>query len=81
MKVDLYSVALIALLAIFLLIADRILRINPYLAKEGFVVAGQPQRCGAGLEPCPFPGRCMNGFCYTSDTPQMYDRNPLPVLP
>jgi hypothetical protein len=33
------------------------------------------------LEPCPFPLRCMNGFCMSSDQPQLYDRNPLPVTP
>jgi len=81
MKVDLYTLGLVALLALVLLVADRIFRINPFLAREGFQVAGQPQRCGVDLEPCPFPKRCMNGFCYLSDTPQMYDRNPLPVLP
>jgi hypothetical protein len=81
MKVDLYSVALIALLAIFLLVADRVLRINPLLAREGFQIYGQPQRCGTDLEPCPFPKRCMNGFCQKSDIPEMHDRNPLPVLP
>jgi hypothetical protein len=81
MKLDLHHVWLIAALAFLLLVADRILRINPYLAAEGFQVYGQPQRCGTDLEPCPFPKRCMNGFCYASDTPQMYDRNPLPVLP
>jgi hypothetical protein len=81
MKVDLYSVGLIAVLAIFLLVADRFLRINPYLASEGFQVYGQPQRCGTDLEPCPFPKRCMNGFCQISNIPELHDRNPLPVVP
>ena len=81
MTVELYSVALIAALAIFLLVADRILRINPLLAREGFQIYGQPQRCGVDLDPCPFPKRCMNGFCMSSDQPQLYDRNPLPVTP
>jgi len=81
MKVDLYSVGLIAALAIILLLADRVYRINPYLAREGFQIYGQPQRCGTDLEPCPFPKRCMNGFCQVSDIPEMHDRNPLPVLP
>jgi len=81
MKVDLYSVGLIAALAIILLLADRVYRINPYLAQEGFQIYGQPQRCGLDLEPCPFPKRCMNGFCQKSDIPEMHDRNPLPVLP
>ena len=81
MNIDIYSIGLIAVLAIFLLVADRMFRINPFLASEGFEVYGQPQRCGVDLEPCPFPKRCINGFCYAEDTPQMYDRNPLPVLP
>jgi hypothetical protein len=33
------------------------------------------------MAPCPFPMRCMNGYCHTQDQPQMYDRNPLPVVP
>jgi hypothetical protein len=81
MRVDFFLIGFIAALAILLLVADRMYRINPYLAMEGFRVAGQPQRCGADLEPCPHPKRCMNGYCYGSDTPQMYDRNPLPVVP
>lgn len=82
MKADIYMIGILAALAITLLIADRFFRINPYLAKEGFQVYGQPQRCGeAGLHPCPFPKRCMNGFCQSSNIPEMTDRNPLPVVP
>ena len=81
MEVDLYSLGILLLLAVMLLIADRVYRINPILFAEGFQVAGYPERCGIDLAPCPFPKRCMNGFCYASDEPQLYDRNPLPVLP
>ena len=81
MRVDLHTIALFGVLALLLLVADRLFRINPYLASEGFQVLYQPQRCGLDLEPCPFPKRCMNGFCHSEDTPQMYDRNPLPVVP
>jgi hypothetical protein len=81
MNIDLYSIGIIALLAFLFLVADRIIRINPILASEGFQVYGQPQRCGTDLEPCPFPKRCMNGFCYNTNEPQLYDRNPLPVVP
>jgi hypothetical protein len=81
MNIDLYSISIIALLAIVLLVADRMIRINPILANEGFQVYGQPQRCGTDLEPCPFPKRCINGFCYNTNEPQLYDRNPLPVVP
>jgi hypothetical protein len=81
MKVDLQLIILIGTLALGLLVADRLFRINPYLGIEGFQFLQQPQRCGVDLEPCPFPKRCMNGYCFAEDTPQMYDRNPLPVLP
>jgi len=81
MKPELYSALVLGGLALCLLVADRIFRINPLLAREGFQVFGQPQRCGLELPPCAFPDRCMNGFCRSSDTPQLYDRNPLPVTP
>ena len=81
MKAGLYCLGMISVIAIGLLIADRFYRINPILMQEGFQVAGQPQRCGVDLTPCPFPMRCMNGYCHTQDEPQMYDRNPLPVVP
>lgn len=71
----------IAGIALALLIVDRFIRINPYLALEGFKVAGQPQRCGVDLEPCPHPLKCMNSFCADTETPKIVDRNPLPVLP
>lgn len=78
MKEGLYCLGMISVIAIGLLIADRVYRINPML--EGFQV-GQPQQCGVDMTPCPFPMRCMNGYCHTQDQPQMYDRNPLPVVP
>jgi len=81
MQVDTYSIGVILALALLLLVADRIFRINPFLAREGFQLYADPQRCGVDLPPCPFPKRCMNGFCYKSDEPQLRDRNPLPVLP
>jgi hypothetical protein len=76
---DIYALVFIAIIAIGLLIADRFLRINPMIY-EGFQL-GQPQRCGVDMLPCTFPTRCMNGFCRSSDLPQLYDRNPLPVTP
>lgn len=69
----------IALIAIALLLADRVIRINPYLVEEGFMSGGG--RCGVDLPPCDFPLRCMNGFCRSDKQPQLYDRNPLPVTP
>jgi hypothetical protein len=52
------------------------------LELEGFLSGGgQPQRCGVDLAPCPHPQKCMNSFCAGTDTPQLRDRNPLPVVP
>jgi len=76
---EIYALIFIAIIAIGLLVADRFLRINPMIY-EGFQL-GQPERCGVDMPPCAFPTRCMNGFCRSSDQPQLYDRNPLPVAP
>ena len=81
MSGELYSALIVGLIAFILLVVDRFVRINPILVSEGFRISGYPMRCGTDLPPCDFPMRCMNGFCYGTDTPQMYDRNPLPVLP
>ena len=71
----------ISIIAVTLLIFDRLYRINPFLASEGFQISGYPMRCGIELPPCPHPKRCMNGFCRGEEQPQLYDRNPLPVVP
>ena len=83
MSFDLTAVFVIALLALGLLIADRYIRINHVLELEGFLSgsAEGPQRCGVDLAPCPHPKKCMNSFCAGTDSPQMHDRNPLPVVP
>jgi hypothetical protein len=81
MNVDWHAVGIVGVLAIMLLVADRYYRINPFLVREGFQLYGAPQRCGVDLPPCNFPDKCANGFCRGSDTPQLHDRNPLPVLP
>ena len=81
MNTEVTAIVVIAAIAVVLLIVDRYIRINPYLAYEGFVVGGQPQRCGVDLEPCPHPLKCMNSFCGTQETLQLRDRNPLPVVP
>ena len=75
------AIAFVAILAIGLLVADRYLRINLFMLREGFQVAGQPQRCGTDLAPCPHPLKCMNSFCGSQETAQLKDRNPLPVTP
>jgi hypothetical protein len=81
MKLDIHLIILIGSVAIALLLADRLFRINPFLVSEGFQISGYPTRCGTDLPPCPHETRCMNGFCRGTDTPQLYDRNPLPVTP
>jgi hypothetical protein len=81
MTPELYSVLLLGCVAVGLLIADRIYRINPFLIREGFVSGGAYTRCGVDLPPCPFGTRCMNGICANPVQVQRIDRNPLPVLP
>lgn len=81
MSDEFYSVLILGIIAISLIVIDRIVRINPFLVAEGFQVAGYPIRCGTDLPPCPHPKRCMNGFCRETGQPQLYDRNPLPVIP
>ena len=80
MSPEVYSVLIVGCLAVALLVADRIYRINPFLQKEGFI-SGAYTRCGVDLPPCPFGTRCMNGICGNPQQVQLYDRNPLPVLP
>lgn len=81
MSIELTAILVIAAIAIALLVFDRYFRINPLLGVEGFLSGGQPQRCGVDMEPCPHPQKCMNSFCSDTDTPQLRDRNPLPVMP
>lgn len=81
MTSDIYNILLVGLFAFALLVIDRHVRINPFLANEGFQVHGYPTRCGTDLPPCSHGKRCMNGFCRSEDIVQLYDRNPLPVVP
>jgi hypothetical protein len=82
MDVDLKAILIIGAIALVLLIADRYIRINHVLELEGFLSGGgAPQRCGVDLDPCPHPQKCMNSFCADTKSPQLYDRNPLPVVP
>ena len=74
-------ILVVAAIALALLVADRYLRINQYLALEGFMSGGGSQRCGVDLEPCPHPLKCMNSFCADTVQPPLHDRNPLPVVP
>ena len=81
MSQDIYGVVILGAIAIALLVLDRFIRINPFLVREGFQVAGYSTRCGTDLPPCQHPKRCINGFCCTLDSVQLRDRNPLPVMP
>ena len=75
-------IALLVLIAFGLLVLDRMVRITPFLEREGYKsYSGGLQRCGVDMEPCPHPLKCMNGLCRTVDQPELVDRNPLPVLP
>jgi hypothetical protein len=67
-------------LALGLLLVDRVMRISPFLERQGFQGLGGPQRCGVTMAPCPHPLRCINGFCRSENTPAL-GVNPLPVLP
>lgn len=80
MSPEVYSVLIVGCIAVALLVADRIYRINPFLQKEGFL-SGSYTRCGVDLPPCAFGTRCMNGICGDPRQLQLQDRNPLPVLP
>jgi len=80
MSPEVYSVLILGCLAVALLVADRLYRINPFLVEEGFL-GGSYKRCGVDLAPCPFGTRCINGICGNPQQLQLHDRNPLPVLP
>ena len=83
MSPEVYSVLMLGCMAVALLVADRIYRINPFLRGqgEGFVIGNRYIRCGVDLPPCAFGTRCMNGICDNPVQAQLRDRNPLPVLP
>lgn len=64
-----------------LVILFGFLFLNRYVALDGFL-GERLQRCGVGMAPCPHGTRCVNGFCRSdAQPPQLYDRNPLPVVP
>lgn len=81
MSNKIYTALVLVSIAFALLVADRMFRITPFLVREGFFAGNGPNRCGTDLPPCDFPKRCMNGFCRGTEQPQLYDRNPLPVVP
>lgn len=83
----------IGLVAIVLLVLDRILRIQPFLMnrvvqREGFqhqvflpAMGRRATACGVGLMPCPESTKCGNGLCISVDPVPLVEKYPLPVLP
>lgn len=83
--------------AVGLLVADRILRIQPFLNSlyggaptDGFqdrvrvngTTSRLGARCGVDVGGCPEGLRCGNGFCIEQEPPHFTeDREPVPVLP
>ena len=74
---------IIMVLGLTLLVLDRVYRIGPFFAKEGFDILGnsQIQMCGVDHPPCNFPLRCANGFCRSDEQKVLTERRPLPVVP
>ena len=76
-------------IGVILLFVDRIMRIQPMItagtAREGFQMpvlwSGKPRICGVGIESCPDPTKCGNGFCIGTDPVSLVEKMPLPVLP
>jgi hypothetical protein len=71
MKVSLFDISMILLVAIILLALDRYYRI------EGFI---NPNQCGVGLPSCPNGTKCINGYCKSTDVPKLKPTM-LPVFP
>lgn len=75
MKINLSDFAILIGVGLFLLLCDRIFRINKYI--DNFE---NPTRCGVDLPPCAFGKRCMNGFCVLDSVP-ILKPTMLPVFP
>lgn len=71
------SILILLAIALALLVADRFLRIRPFL--EGF--ENGTQRCGVDMAPCPAGTVCANGFCIRQDPPTIPADTGLPVFP
>ena len=84
-----WQISVILGVAIILLFIDRVARIQPMItagtAREGFQMPilwkGSATRCGVGIESCPDPTKCGNGFCIGTDPVPLVEKMPLPVLP
>jgi hypothetical protein len=80
----------ITCIAVALLIADRILRIQPFIInnvaqREGFQMPilnnGRARACGVGMLSCPESTKCGNGLCISVDPVPLVEKYPLPVMP
>jgi hypothetical protein len=70
---------ILVVVAFFLVLCDRVLRIN-----EGFAnwdTSIPEGMCGVGLAPCPFGTACINGYCKTTQPPTLPYFSDLPVKP
>ena len=71
--------------ALVLLIADRYIRIQPYVQRiksvtEPFQMPPRgSRRCGLGLPRC--SNKCGNGICISTEPKPLVEKNPLAVLP
>ena len=85
---------LLGIIAVGLLLLDRVIRLQPYLNKmkcnsakdiEGFqapvLSKGRARACGVGMEPCISPSKCGNGLCISTDPKPLVEKYPLPVRP
>jgi hypothetical protein len=89
---DIQLIGIVLLIAVGLVVLDRIVRIEPFLEAQGqgswfwswfngLSFSPRIQRCGVDMAPCPHPLKCINGFCRSPGKPILYDKNPLPVVP
>jgi len=82
------SILLLSAMAVALLVADRYLRIRPYIqnmhiVNEPFQMARpfSGRSCGNRKRPCLKNEKCGNGFCISTEPVPLVEKNPLPVLP
>ena len=81
------AIIVLLCIAIVLLIADRLIRIQPYIEK--IRVVNEPfqmppigaRRCGVDMLSCTNTSKCGNGFCISTEPVPLVEKNPLPVLP
>lgn len=85
------QLALLAVIAIALLVLDRILRIGKFMRRysctrppcedETIVFDRGGIQCGVGMPTCPSNMRCGNGYCISTQPPNVKEKNPIPVTP